>query len=181
MMKNHTLIFTVAAAGLLIGGSGYSQSMPTPTASPFGSNDQCRQSGWNTAIYIFCGDKDAMIKNIASLPVQLSERRVFLQITQGDSKGEVKLYERQEDGKFTVTKWSNEKTFKLLPEIDKAIFENRGVNCVGEQVIAVLRKLLGSGEAVQSIAAPESPAAAFKHSVQDAQGKFIQTEIFLLC
>jgi hypothetical protein len=180
-MKKHTLILTVLAAALFIGRSASSQSTPTPTTSP-ADKDQCMQSSWNTEIYAFCGDKAAMIKNIENLPVQLSKRRVFLQITRGDSKGEVKLYERQENGKFNVTKWSNEETFNLFPEIEKAIFENKGVNCVGEQVIAVLREKLGKpSEVTENLAPPATPAAAFKHSVQDAQGKFIQTEIVILC
>src|SRR5438093_4193400 len=180
-MKNYTLILTTAAAAFFIGVAGYAQSTPTPTPTPISKGGDCKQSSWNTELYGFCGAKPAMIEKIASIPVNLSERRVFLQVTQGDSSGEVKLYERQKDGTFTVTEWSNGQTFKLLPKIDKAIFENKGVNCVGEQVTAVLRKELGPGKVSQGVAAPESPAAAFSHSVKNASGEFIRTTIVILC
>src|SRR6266513_760028 len=182
MMKNHTLILTVVAAGLLIGASAYAQSTPTPTSSPIVIAGDCRSSSWNTELYGFCGGKAAMIEKIASLPVQLSSRRVFVQITQGSSSGEVKLYERQGNNTFAVTKWKNAQTFKLLPKIDKAIFDNKGVNCVGEQVIAVLRKELGKpSEVTQDVEAPVSPAAAFSDSVQNATGEPIRTTVWILC
>jgi hypothetical protein len=180
MMKNHTLIFTVAAAGLLIGVSAYAQSTPTPTPTPIVMWD-CRSSSWNTELYGFCGGKAAMIEKIASLPVQLSQRRVFVQITQGSSSGEVKLYERKENNKFTVTKWKSEETFKLLPKIDKSVFENKGVNCVGEQVIALLRKELKKPtEVTQDVEVP-SPAAAFSDSVQSTIGEPVRTTVWILC
>ncbi len=92
MMKNHTLILTVVAAALLGGASVYAQSTPTPTPTPIVIGWDCRSSSWNTELYGFCGGKTAMVEKIASLPVQLSQRRVFVQITQGSSSGEVKLY-----------------------------------------------------------------------------------------
>lgn len=122
-----------------------------------------------------------MLEKLANLPVQLLERRVFIQITQGSSNGEVKMYERQQDGTFTVTNWTVAKTFGLLAEIDKAVFDNQGVNCTGEQVTAVLREKLGDGKISKGVAAPVSPAAAFSHSVKDASGEFVSTEVLFFC
>ncbi|MGH7982020.1 MAG: hypothetical protein ACREFF_02605 [Candidatus Udaeobacter sp.] len=180
-MKKHTLIVTVIAAAMFVGMSAYSQSTPTATPMP-DIKGGCNHSSWNTELYGFCGGKPAMIEKLANLPINLSERRVFLQVTQGSSSGEVKLYERQQDGTFTVTVWSDDQTFKLLPKIDKAIFDNKGVNCVGEQVTAVLRKELKKPTKVDTgVAAPETPAAAFKHSIEYASGEFIRTTIVILC
>ena len=180
-MKKYDLIPTVVAAALLGGASVYAQSTPSPTITPIVIAGDCRNSGWNTELYGFCGGKAAMIEKIASLPVTLSSRRVFIQITQGSSSGEVKLYERKENNKFTVTKWKSEETFKLLPKIDKAIFENKGVNCVGEQVIGVLSKELKKPtEVTQDVAVP-SPAAAFSDSVQNTIGEPVRTTVWILC
>jgi len=176
-MNKYTIILTAAAAALFVGTSAYSQSTPTPTPTSKGG---CALARWNTELYGFCGAKPAMIEKLARLPVQLSERRVFIQITQGSSSGEVKLYERK-DGKFTVTKWSTGETFGLLADIDKAIFDNKGVNCVGAQVTDLLRKRLGDGKPAESVAPPVSPKAAFTHSVQDAPGEFVRTTIIILC
>jgi len=178
-MKKHTLIVTLIAFALL--GSASADPTPTPTPTPTPVMGGCNLSSWNTEVYGFCGAKPAMIEKLARLPVKLSERRVFIQITQGSSSGEVKLFERQEDGKFTVTKWSTGETFGLLADIDKAIFDNKGVNCVGEQVTDVLRKRLGDGKPSESVIPPVSPKAAFKHSVEEAPGEFITTRIFILC
>lgn len=181
MMKNHTLILKVVAAGLLIGASAYAQSTPTPTPTPIIMGWDCRTSSWNTELYGFCGGKAAMIEKIASLPVQPSSRRVFVQITQGSSGGEVKLYERKENNKFTVTKWKSEKTLKLLPKIDNTVFENKGVKCVGEQVIGVLRKELKEPtEVKQDVDVPDS-AAAFSESVENAIGEPVRTTMWFLC
>jgi hypothetical protein len=180
-MKNHPSVLTVVAAALLGGASAYAQSTPTPTPTPIVMGWDCRNSSWNTELYGFCGGKAAMVEKIASLPVQLSQRRVFVQITQGSSSGEVKLYERKENNKFTVTKWKSEETFKLLPKIDKSVFENKGVNCVGEQVIALLRKELKKPTEVTQDVEVSSPAAAFSDSVQSTIGEPVRTTVWILC
>ena len=68
-----------------------------------------------------------------------------------------------------------------ITEIDKAIIDNKGVNCVGEQVKTVLKKELGKGEVSPPAAAPETPKAAFAHSVKEASGEFIKSTVIVLC
>jgi hypothetical protein len=173
------LIFILIAVASLGGAwSAYAQYTPTPTPTSKGG---CLNASWNTELYGFCGAKPAMLEKIARIPVKLSERRVFIQITQGSSSGEIKLYERQQDGKFTVTTWSIPETFGLLADIDKAIFDNKGVNCVGEQVTDLLRKRLENPNVTTNVAPPVSPTAAFKHSIDQAQGEFIETKVVILC
>src|SRR5947207_12832841 len=102
-MKKHILVVTLIAAALFIVISAYAQSTPTPTPTSKGG---CLNASWNTELYGFCGAKPAILEKIARIPVKLSERRVFIQTTQGSSSGEMKLYDRQQDGKSTVTTWS---------------------------------------------------------------------------
>jgi hypothetical protein len=181
MKKNHTLVLTLFAAALFISESAYAQYTPTPTTTPILIAGDCRNSSSNTELYGFCGAKDMILKKLGGLPAEIVKRRVFLQITQGSSSGEVKLYERKENNKFTVTKWKSEETFKLLPKIDKSVFENKGVNCVGEQVIALLRKELKKPtEVTQDVEVP-SPAAAFSDSVQSTIGEPVRTTVWILC
>ena len=109
-MKKHTLIVTLIAAALL--GGAANGASPGP---------RCKASSWNPELYSFYGAKDTIVEKLASIPAKLSERRVFLQVTQGDSSADVKLYEQQEDGTFTVTEWTTEQASRLLADIDEAI------------------------------------------------------------
>ena len=174
-MKKHTLIVILIAAALL---GGASAAEPVPSGSP---GPRCKVSGWNPELYSFYGAKDTIVKKLASIPAKLSERRVFLQVTQGDSGADVKLYEQQNDGAFTVTEWTAKQTSGLLAAIDKEIVANKGVNCVGEQVKGVLGKELKEGKVSYAVAAPASPEAAFAHSVKQASGEFIKSTVIILC
>jgi hypothetical protein len=162
------LIVTLIATASLGGASTYAQS--------------CKDSSWNPELYSFYGEKAQILKKLANISTtKLADRRVFLQVTQGDSSADVKLYERQEDGKFTVTEWTTKQTARLLADIDEAIVANTGVNCVGEQVKGILGKELKEGKVSEQVAAPASPKAAFAHPVDQAVGEFIKTVIILLC
>src|SRR5262249_57085348 len=101
-------------------------------------------------------------------------------ITKGEA-GEVKMLELQKDGTFTVTEWQGKDTSRLACDIDKAIMANKGVNCVGEQMKAAIVKALGKGKVSHSVAPPETPAAAFGHSIKAANGDFIKSAIIVAC
>ena len=162
------LIVTLIATASLGGASTYAQS--------------CRDSSWNPELYSFYGEKAQILKKLANISTtKLADRRVFLQVTQGDSSADVKLYERQKDGTFTVTEWTAKQTSRLLADIDKQIVANKGVNCVGEQVKGVLAKQLKAGKVSEKVPAPETLKAAFAHQVNEAKGEFIKTIVFLLC
>jgi len=166
-MKSNRVIAAMISAVLLSGTSAYAQT--------------CRRSSWNPELYSFYGEKGTIVKKLANLPAKLSEHRVFLQVTQGDSSANIKLYEQQENGTFTVTEWSTKQTSRLLADIDKAIIANKGVNCVGEQVKAILDKQLHAGKVSKEVPAPASPEAAFAHSVNQARGEFIKSAVIILC
>jgi hypothetical protein len=106
---------------------------------------------------------------------------VFVQITQGEAWAQVKMFELQKDGTFTVTEWEGKDTSRLACDIDKAIMANKGVNCVGEQMKAAIVKALNKGKVSDSVAAPETPAAAFGHSIKAAKGDFIKCAVIVAC
>ena len=181
-MKKHTLILIPIASVFLAGASVYSQSpTPSPSATISKYGGGCKNASWNPEVYSFYGAKDTIVQKLANISTQLSERRIFLQVTQGESSADVKLYERREDGTFTVTEWTPDQTSQLLTDIDQAIIANKGVNCVGEQVKSILANKLKGKKVVRATSAPASPEAAFAHSVNDASGKFIRTTITILC
>jgi len=176
-MKRHTLVVTLIAAALVGGASASDLPSPSPSGPPY----PCKASSWDPGLYTFYGKKETIVEKLANIQAKLSERRVFVQVTQGDSSADVKLYEQQENGTFTVTEWHPKETSRLLADIDKAIAANKGVNCVGEQVKGVLGKELKEGKVVNAVAAPASPEAAFSHPVKEAVGDFIKTTVIILC
>jgi hypothetical protein len=180
------------AAGLVsalaVDPSPSASAPPSASASPSASviptpppTQTCNYASKNPESYAFYGAKDNVGDKVSKLPLKLSEHRVFLQITQGDAWGRVKLFELQKDGSFTVTEWEAKETSQLACAIDRAIMANKGVNCVGEQVKAAIVKALKHGHTTQSVAPPETPAAAFLHSINEAKGDFIKSEVVVLC
>ena len=187
-IQNLCLIALLLAACGLVSASAEDQS-PTPSvspsatasASPPGGGDACNYASWNPEVYSFYGAKENVAEKISRLPLKLSEHRVFVQITQGEAWAQVKMFELQKDGTFTVTEWEGKDTSRLACDIDKAIMVNKGVNCVGEQMKAAIVKALNKGKVSNSVAAPETPAAAFGHSIKAAKGDFIKSEVIVAC
>lgn len=174
-MKKHALFVALITGALA---SAASAQDPTPSATP---GVGCKFGSRNPEEYSFYGAKETVGEKVASIPARLSERRVFLQITQGDSSAEVKLYEQQKDGTFTVTEWTTKKSSSLLCAIDEEIFVNKGEDCVGKKVKALLIKKLKAGRETSGVQAPSSPGMAFAPSVERAKGEFIKSTIIILC
>ena len=171
----------IIAFVVLVFASSGSCQIPSPSLSPQPSPPElCYVASWSPETHAYYGKKEIILEKLAKLPINLSKHRIFLQVTQGDVSGNVKLFERHPDGRFTVTEWAPPDTLEILDAIDKAIIANKGVNCVGEQIKAVLLEKLGEKEPSVG-AVPVSPAAAFNHAVNKATGDFIKTVIILGC
>ena len=194
-IQNVCLIALLLAACGLVSASAEDQS-PTPSVSPSATASvylspsasasppgvpACNNASWNPEVYSFYGANENVAEKVSRLPLKLSEHRVFVQITQGEAWAQVKMFELQKDGTFTVTEWEGKDTSRLACDIDKAIMTNKGVNCVGEQMKAVIVKALNKGKVSNSVAAPETPAAAFGHSIKAAKGDFIKSEVIVAC
>jgi hypothetical protein len=180
-MKIPILIIAAVSAALLGIAFGEEPSpSPSPSATP--RTDACNYASWNPEAYCFYGEKAKIVDKLSNLSTtKLSERRVYLQITQGEASSDVKLYEREKNDTFTVTEWTTSQTSHLLTELDKVIIVNKGVNCVGEQIKSLLGKELKQGKVSKDVAPPESFKAAFAHSVNAAKGAFIRSIVYLFC
>jgi hypothetical protein len=136
-------------------------------------------------LYGFYGKKETVIEKVTTLPVNLAERRVFVQITQSGrtdhATGDVRLFEQQKDGTFTVTQWATRQPSDIVAGIDKTIMDNKGRDCVGAAIKDLLTEKLGQGKALEPLAAPGSSKDAFSPSIQSASGDFIKTVIFFGC
>ena len=192
MRKHVTIAAIVFVASFSAGFCQLPSLSPTPTATPLASAISsappaasatptvCLRQSWSPETHIFYGSQDIILKKLSDWSAKPSDHRVFVQVTQGKTSGNVKLFEQSNNGGYTVTEWSPRETSELIVALDKAIMANKGVNCVGEQMKAVLKKL-GKGKTVQGVAEPASASAAFAHAVKEAQGEFIKTAIIAGC
>jgi|ERR1043166_4100837 hypothetical protein len=189
-MKNTPLIVTIIASALLTVALAESP-LPSPTLAPAPSKPmdaggpRCTQYSASVEVHTFYGSKEVLTEKLANMPVDLSQRRVFLQITQSPrekgAKTNVKLFEKQTDGGFGITEWTKVTGRDLFDKLDEAIIKNKGENCVGEAMKDVLTKTLGKAEPGKPLGAPTSPKDAFGPSVDAASGDFIKTVIIFGC
>ena len=189
-MRKHVTIAAIVFVASFHSGFGQSPSpstSPPPAASPSATADggggPCNISSWNPELYTFYGRKDVVLEKLSKVPADLSDRRVFVQVTESERGTDAKLFVREKNGSFTVTQWMEKKLgASLTCKIDQAITHNKGISCVGEQVIhTVLKKELKNGKETHDVAAPASPEAAFSHSIKESTGEYIKTTIVILC
>ena len=186
-MNKYTAI-AIVTIGLAL--PAFSQSpSPSPTSSPSaapsstppnGGGVHCGKHSRNVLLFSYYGTKDMVAHNMSHLPVNLSERRVFLQITKA-ANTDIRLFELQPDGSFKITEWSKADASRLLCEIDSALIKNKGENCAGE---AVKHLLPSSGKPAGSLPATVSPEDAFVPAVQKASDKsddFVNGIVIILC
>ena len=181
-MKRHTLIVTlIVSASLAVAAAENPSPTPTPTPTATPRVPRCQQMSWSPELYGFYGKKQTVIDKLAQIPTPISEHRIVVQITQGDATGDVRLFEQQKDGTFTVTQWATRQPSDIVAGIDKTIMDNKGRDCVGAAIKEVLTKKLGTGKTLEPLAAPGSSKDAFEPSIQAASGDFIKTVIFFGC
>lgn len=191
-MKKHYLVVTLlAGAALAVVAAEYPSPSPSvapsPTVPPDGGGPRCTLNSASVEVHTFYGTKEIVAEKIDKMPGDLSERRVFLQVTQSGRKEgamtttDVKLFEGQKDGSLAITQWTKATAPDLLDKLDHAIIKNKGTNCVGEAMKEVLTKNIGTGKLLTPLAAPTSYKNAFGPSVQDASGDFLKTIIIFGC
>jgi hypothetical protein len=178
-MKKHILIITLIAAPF-VGAASAATDLPPPSpeSSP---GPRCRATGWSPEAYTDYGKKETIIQKLGYIPTDLSTRRVFLQVTQGDSGGDVRLYEQQKNGTFSVKEWKPKEIWALLAAIDGKITSNLGKTCVGTEVEKLLSDKLGPGNSKPPVPASVLPQQAFSASLDEVSGDYIKTTVIILC
>jgi hypothetical protein len=129
------------------------------------------------------GSPELVASNLANLPTDLVERRVYMLMIQGDGQAEARVYERfnLEDTEGTVAAWDEDNISDLVTLVTDVLVTNRGVHCPGEQVKATLeaeRDFTVSGP----VPAPKTAAEAFAPAMAAYQNdKFVQATVMVLC
>jgi len=140
----------------------------------------CEEDSRSPEVYTFYGDSATVLSKVANVKMQLPERRMYMVVVEGDNGAEVRLFERAaKTNKFHVWSSKVKDVADLNQQISKAIIENRGVACVGEQTKALVTKGV-SPQDLGSIPAPVNGRAAFAHAISGAKG-FVRATIYLLC
>jgi hypothetical protein len=121
--------------------------------------------------------------NLAGLPDELVQRRVYMLTIQGDGRAEARIFERFsiEDTEATVGRWEKDDLGGLVTQITEVLVANRGVNCPGEQVKTALES--DRGFIVDDPSpAPKTATEAFSAAISAYKDhKFIQATVMVLC
>jgi hypothetical protein len=183
-MKIHKLFVVIAAAGL-IGICSCQSPSPYPCTPFVGHGPYCPKSSKDVELYGSYGTREIVKNRVAKIPMNLSERRLFIQITQsGRTNGattDVKMFEKQRDGSFAVTEWTKLKAPGLFETIDRTIIVNKGTHCVGEAIKNVLVKKFGPGTPAKPLSAHGSAEEAFTPSVEGASDDFVVDKVVFGC
>jgi hypothetical protein len=144
---------------------------------------KCSTFTWDCQSHTFMGSPEQVAANLADLPTDLVERRVYMLMIQGDGRAEARVYERfnLEDTEGTVAAWGGEQVGDLVTLVTDVLVTNRGVHCPGEQVKAALE-----GErdfdVVGPVVAPKTAAEAFGPAMAAYQNdRFVQATVMVLC
>ncbi|MFE7129658.1 hypothetical protein ACFVIM_02235 [Streptomyces sp. NPDC057638] len=135
---------------------------------------------WTPEVHDFYGDPEAILNKMDGLDMDLSNRRIFVLLTESESSAEIRFFEQAEEGSYKVSTWSGGSLDGMGGRISEVILANKGVMCVGEQTRATLAPLGMTSQG--TVPAPANHRAAFAHTVR-AHGKetFTRATCALLC
>jgi hypothetical protein len=140
----------------------------------------CEEESWSPEVLSFYGDADAIIRKLNNFEMNLSGRRVFALLAENATDATVRFYERSKPGTYSVSLWTGAVSPELKSNIDKAILDNKGVHCVGEQTKSIVTEM-PKLQTETDIPAPASAKAAFSHPIREMGNGYLRTTIYLLC
>lgn len=160
------------------------QAMTSPRTRSEPTAVACKTlAAWDCQSHTFMGSPELVTANLAGLPTDLVQRRVYMLMIQGESRAEARVYERFniEDTEGTVASWEENNVSDLVTLITDVLVTNRGVHCPGEQVKATLADER-EFEVAEPAAAPKTAAEAFAPAMTAYQNdKFVQATVMVLC
>lgn len=143
----------------------------------------CKANSKAPEIFTFYGDAKTVLDKVGNFSMDLPQRRMYLIFVETENSAEMKIYEQSGENKVVISTWKGPSAADLKAKLNAAIMENKGANCVGDQVKALLDKELGDHlfKTEEPVAAPESGTAAIRHGLQDAGEKYVDTAFYLFC
>jgi hypothetical protein len=140
----------------------------------------CEAESWSPEVISFYGDSAIIVRKLSKFEMNLSGRRVFALLLEGAKDSAIRVYERSSPGRYSVSLWKGALAPTLRANLDKAILENKGVHCVGEQTKAIVSQM-PELRVESDIPAPASAKAAFSHPIRDMNDTYVRATVYLLC
>jgi hypothetical protein len=140
----------------------------------------CEAESWAPEVITFYGDSETVIRKLGKFEMNLSGRRVFALLVEGNKETEIRVFERSAPGTYSVSLWKGALTPTLRGNIDKSIIDNKGVNCVGEQTKGIVSQL-PELKTESEIPAPASAKGAFAHPIRNMSAPYVRATVYLLC
>ena len=140
----------------------------------------CEKESWSPEVYSLFGDPETIISKLDDIDMRLPSRRVYIFTLETKDRAELSFYERSSGENVEILHWTGAPDPTLRPRIARAIIDNRGVHCVGEQSKAIVTQLSG----VQSRGEVPSPAnarAAFSHAIRAQADSYAEATVYLMC
>jgi hypothetical protein len=150
------------------------------TAMNMASGPGCEEQSWSPEVISLYGDPETIISKLDSIDRDLTTRRVYMFTLESKENAEIAFYERSSPGKVSISRWKGKSDTTFHKAVHKAIIENKGVHCVGEQtkaIVATLPKL----KKEEDIAAPVNAKAAISHQLRAHSTEYIRTTLYLMC
>ncbi|CAM3848366.1 hypothetical protein KIPE111705_27910 [Kibdelosporangium persicum] len=140
----------------------------------------CTVFSWTPEVHDFYGDPASILHKIDNQDMALSDRRIFVLLTESEGRANVRFFEQVDGKNYSVSTWTGDSLDGLNGRLADTILTNKGVHCVGEQV----RALLGSVdlELAATVPAPANARAAFAHTIREhGEQTFTRATCALLC
>lgn len=139
----------------------------------------CVAKSWNPEVFDFYGDAASILDKIDDAQLELGDRRMYFLLVESQTGAEIRFFERVNDELTAVFSWSGESAGDLKTRIGDVILDNHGVNCVGEQLKALVTKNL-SVQLEGTVPAPTTSRAAFAHTIRN-NSEYLRATTALLC
>lgn len=169
----------LAISAVAFGGSQTSSVAGFKLASEGGAG--CDENSRAPEVFELYGDPATVLGKLDKLDLGLDKRRLYVFTVESAQGAELRLFEKQPDGKAVrVSTWKGATLGDLGHEIGNGLLKNKGVHCAGEQTKSMLNSKLNL-KAENDVPFPVSARSAFAHSVQNSGSDFVRATIFLLC
>lgn len=155
---------------------------PAETRTP-ATAAACTAAAWDCQMHTYMGSPELVATNLAAVPNDLVERRVYMLTIQGEGRATAHVFERFsiEDTEGTVASWADTNLGDMITQITDVLVTNAGVHCPGEQVKAQLE---GEREFVvgNPAPAPKTAAEAFGPAIAEYKNdRFVHATVMAFC